>query len=198
MSQIAIRVFASHPVAAGQYKRLLAAEPDISLAPEEEPFQVGIFDGESASVEAVLTLARLKFPTMRPVLVGFPCDDSEYLRWLFRGVWGMVAYDRLEEELPRAVRQLAGGQLWFPAPVVIRWMRIDAARRSSALRLSLTQRERQVMEFLLRRFSNKEIAEILNISERTVKFHVSNILGKLQVSSREDLVAKWVPNLGLT
>jgi DNA-binding NarL/FixJ family response regulator len=198
MPQITIRVFASHPVAAGQYKRLLVAEPDISLPPEEDPFQVGIFDGESASVEAVLTLARLKFPTMRPVLVGFPCDDSECLRWLFRGVWGMVPYDRLEEELPRAVRQLAGGQLWFPAPVVIRWMRIDAARRSSALRLSLTQRERQVMEFLLRRFSNKEIAEILNISERTVKFHVSNILGKLQVTSREDLVAKWVPHLGLT
>jgi len=198
MSQITTRVFASHPVAAAQYKRLLAGEPDFALAPEEEPFQVGIFDGESGSVEAVLTLARLKFPTMRPILVGFPCDDSESLRWLFRGVWGMVTYDRLEEELPRAVRQLAGGQLWFPAPVVIRWMRIDAARRTSALRLSLTQRERQIMEFLLRRFSNKEIAEILNISERTVKFHVSNILGKLQVGSRQELAAKWVPHLGLT
>lgn len=198
MPQISARVFASHPVAAAQFKRLLAGEPDIALAPEEEPFQVGIFDRESTSVEAVLTLARLKFPTMRPILVGFPCDDSESLRWLFRGVWGMVTYEQLEEELPRAVRQLAGGQLWFPAPVVIRWMKIDAARRSSALRLSLTQRERQIMEFLLRRFSNKEIAEILNISERTVKFHVSNILSKLQVGSRQELAAKWVPHLGLT
>jgi DNA-binding NarL/FixJ family response regulator len=169
MPQITTRVFASHPVAAAQYKRLLTGDPDFNLAAEEDPFQVGIFDGESTSVEAVLTLARLKYPTMRPVLVGFPCDDSECLRWLFRGVWGLVPYDRLEEELPRAVRQLAAGQLWFPAPVVIRWMKIDSARRSSALRLSLTQRERQVMEFLLRRFSNKEI-----------------------------LVAKWVPHLGLT
>ncbi|MBI2956919.1 MAG: helix-turn-helix transcriptional regulator [Acidobacteria bacterium] len=77
-------------------------------------------------------------------------------------------------------------------------MRIDAARRASALRLSLTKRERQVMEFLLRRFSNKEIAEIIGISERTVKFHVSNILTKLQVNSRDELAAKWVPYFGIS
>jgi DNA-binding NarL/FixJ family response regulator len=198
MAEVTARIFASHPVAASQYARLLAVEDGITLVREELPFQVGVFDGESASVEAVLTLARLKFPTMRPLLVAFPCDESECLRWLFRGVWGMVSYDQVEEELPRAVRQLGDGQLWFPAPVVIRWMRIDAARRSSALRLSLTPREQQIMEFLLRRFSNKEIAEILNISERTVKFHVSNILSKLQVTSRQELAAKWVPHLGLT
>ena len=193
-----IRVFASHPVAARQIKRLLGAEPDFTLVPDDEPFQVGVFDAESSSVDAVLTLARLKFTAMRPLLVAFPCDESECLRWLFRGVWGLVPYDRYEEELPRAVRLVAGGQFWFPSPVLIRWMQIDSARRASALRLSLTPRERQVMEFLLRRFSNKEIAEILNISERTAKFHVSNILGKLHVTSRQELAVKWVPRLGLT
>lgn len=197
MAAISIRVFASHPVAAGQYTRLLAAQEDFRLLRDDEPLQVGVFDAESPSAEAVLTLARLKFSRMRPVLVAFPCNKNECLRWLFRGVWGLVNYDRYEEELPRAVRQVASGQLWFPAPVVIRWMRIDEARRSSALHLSLTPRERQIMEFLLRRFSNKEIAEILNISERTAKFHVSNILSKLQVTSRQELATGWVPRLGL-
>ena len=198
MAAITIRVFASHPVAAQQFARLLAAEPDFMLVADDEPFQVGVFDTASASAETVMTLARLKFPAMRPVLVAVPCDETECLRWLFRGAWGLVNYDHYQQELPRAVRQLAGGQLWFPAPVVVRWMRIDAARRSSALRVSLTRRERQILEFLLRRFSNREIAEILNISERTVKFHVSNVLGKLQVTSRQELVASRVPHLGLT
>ncbi|HKZ53247.1 MAG TPA: response regulator transcription factor [Candidatus Acidoferrales bacterium] len=198
MAAITIRVFASHPVAAQQFARLLAAEPDFMLVADDEPFQVGVFDTASASAETVMTLARLKFPAMRPVLVAAPCDETECLRWLFRGAWGLVNYDHYQQELPRAVRQLAGGQLWFPAPVVVRWMRIDAARRSSALRVSLTRRERQILEFLLRRFSNREIAEILNISERTVKFHVSNVLGKLQVTSRQELVASRVPHLGLT
>lgn len=198
MPGIRTRIFASHPVAAKRYKRLLEAEGDFEFPPEDQPFQVGVFDAESASVEAVLTLARLKFTSMRPVLVAFPCEDNECLRWLFRGVWGLVSYDSYEEELPRAVRQVAGGQFWFPSHVILRWMQIDAARRASALRLSLTPRERQVMEFLLRRFSNKEIAEILGISERTAKFHVSNILSKLQVDSRTQLAVKWVPRLGLT
>lgn len=181
-----------------QYTRLLAAQRDLQVVAPEVRFHVGVFDSLSDSVEAVLTLARLKFPSMRPLLVSFPSSDNECLRWLFRGVCGLVTYDRHETELPQAVRQLAEGQLWFPAPVVMRWMRIDVARRTSALRLSLTRRERQVLEFLLRRFSNKEIAEILGIGERTVKFHVSNVLNKLQMNSRQELGARWVPRYGVT
>lgn len=198
MAAITIRVFASHPVAAAQYTRLLEAEKDFRLVATETRFQVGIFDTESASAETLLTLARLKFPAMRPLLLSFPCDDNECLRWLLRGAWGLVAYDRYEEELPRAVRHVAEGQLWFPAPVVRRWMHVDAARRTSSLRLPLTPREREVMEFLLRRFSNKEIGGILGISERTVKYHVTNILNKLQLTSRHELLAKRVPDFGLT
>ena len=41
---------------------------------------------------------------------------------------------------------------------------------------------------LRRRLSNKEIADVLNISESTVKYHISNLFGKLQVTSRHELV----------
>lgn len=198
MAAITIRVFASHPVAAAQYTRLLAAEKDFRVVATDIRFQVGVFDTEGAAAETLLTVARLKFPTMRPVLLSFPCDDNECLRWLFRGAWGLVEYDRYEEELPRAARHVAGGQLWFPAPVVRRWMHVETARRTSSGRLPLTPREHEVMEFLLRRFSNKEIADILGISERTVKYHVTNILNKLQLTSRAELLAKRVPDFGLT
>jgi len=189
MTAIAIRVFAFHPVAAAQYIRVLAAEQDFRLVTDLESFQVGVFDGESTSAEEVLTMVRLKFPSMRPVLVSFPCDEKECMRWVFRGMWGLVAYDRYEVDLPRAVREVAEGRLWYPAPVVLRWMRFDVARRASTLGLPLTPREREVMEFLFRRLSNKEIAHILRVSERTVKFHASNIFNKLHVSSRQELAA---------
>ncbi len=191
MTFVTVRIFVSHPVAAAQYAQALTAERDIRLATDKERFQVGVFDTETSS-EAQLTLARLKFPSMRPLLVSRPCDENECLRWLFRGVWGLISYDHYEKELPQAVRHLAGGQVWFPAPVVIRWMRIDSGHRFSVLRLPLTAREREVAEFLARRFSNKEIAGILGISERTVKFHVGNILTKLRVGSRQELMAKWI------
>ena len=198
MRPTTVRIFSSHPVAAEQYEKALASEKNFRVVHKDDPFQVGVFDSESASVEAVLTMARLRFPTMRPLLVSFPQDEGECLRWLFRGVWGMVPFDRYKRDLPRAARRLAEGQLWFPAPVVVRWMRISEARRASSYRMSLSKREKQIMELLLRRFSNREIAEIAGVSERTVKYHVSNVLAKLQVHSRAELTAKWVPYFGVT
>jgi DNA-binding NarL/FixJ family response regulator len=198
MGAVTVRVFSSHPIAAGQYTRVLTAEKDLRLASEEDPFQVGVFDGEAVSAESVLSMKRLKFPSMRPLVLSLPCDENQCVRWLFRGVWGLVTFDRYEEDLPRAVRQLAEGQLWFPAAVVARWMRIDETRRASTLHVSLTQREREVMEFLLRRLSNKEIAGILRIKESTVKFHVANIFNKLHATSRQEIFDEWVPHLRQT
>jgi DNA-binding NarL/FixJ family response regulator len=53
----------------------------------------------------------------------------------------------------------------------------------------LTRRERQVLDLVARGFSNKHIAELLEISEHTVKFHVGGILGKLGAATRAEAVA---------
>ncbi len=193
MGLITIRIFASHPVANLHYARLLSSQDDFCMVSDESPFEVGIFDAELVSLDAALTLFRARFPSMRPLLLASCCKEEECLRWLLRGIWGLVRYDRYEVDLPLSVRQVAGGHLWYPAPVVARWMQANLTQPSPTLQPSLTDRERQVMEFLLRRFSNKEIADILNISERTVKFHVANIMAKLHVSSRLELVALWAP-----
>jgi DNA-binding CsgD family transcriptional regulator len=60
--------------------------------------------------------------------------------------------------------------------------------RSSSQLESMTARETQTLELVKRRFSNKEIADILHVQESTVKFHLSNIYSKLQVSGRRDLI----------
>jgi len=52
---------------------------------------------------------------------------------------------------------------------------------------SLTARERQVLQFLMRGLTNKEISHLTGTSERTIKFHVSNILGKLHLEDRRML-----------
>jgi LuxR family maltose regulon positive regulatory protein len=54
--------------------------------------------------------------------------------------------------------------------------------------LGLSQREQEVLASLLLSLSNKEIGDKLNISERTVKFHVSNLLAKFSVQRRADLI----------
>lgn len=196
MEPITIRVFASHPFARILYTNLLAAAGDLRVVEEGEPFQVGVFDGELTDIESVLNLARLKCPSMRPLLLSHADDENECLRWIFRGIWGLVPYEACQEQLVRAVRVLAEGQLWFPPAVIMRWMQMTSPPAAPWEKVPLTRREREVMELVLRRLSNREIGSILHIRERTVKFHVGNILNKLQVESRHDLSAMWVSGLG--
>ncbi len=54
--------------------------------------------------------------------------------------------------------------------------------------VNLTRREREVLDGILRSLANKEIASELNLSERTVKFHVSSLLSKFKVHSRMELM----------
>jgi DNA-binding CsgD family transcriptional regulator len=56
----------------------------------------------------------------------------------------------------------------------------------------LSRREREVLDLLLENLSNKEIAGRLFVAERTVKFHVSNLLSKFRVARRSELIMHWM------
>jgi DNA-binding CsgD family transcriptional regulator len=62
------------------------------------------------------------------------------------------------------------------------------AGQSVKTSVSLTRREKEVLDGVLRSLANKEIASELNLSERTVKFHVSSLLSKFKVHSRMELM----------
>jgi DNA-binding NarL/FixJ family response regulator len=126
---------------------------------------------------------------MRPLLLAYPLDENESLRWMLRGVRGTVSYDSYEKELSHAVRKLAQGELYFPSQVVRQWKQIDIRVRAAAQCLPLTRRELEVAGLLSRRLSNKQIGVILGLTERTVKFHVGNVLRKLSLGSRYELHA---------
>jgi len=188
---ISVRVFTSHPVVRAHYDRVLAAEHDFRLVEDTDRLQVGIFDGEMSTFEAVLTLARPKHPAMRPLIVSATTDNEACLRLLFRGICGWVPCEHYEDQLVSAVRLLASGGFWFPRAVVARWMQISPSQTTPSLPIPLTSRENEVLGLLLRRLSNKDIAAVLGITDRTVKFHVGNVLNKLQVRSRQELALTW-------
>jgi len=114
------------------------------------------------------------------------------LRLLHTGIEGIaVLSDRLEEKLPVAARTILAGNVCCPRPVLAEYVRQTKLLLNQQLRpyLSLSARENQILQLMLRRLSNKEIAGALGIAERTVRFHVANIFAKLRVSDRRRLLA---------
>ena len=117
---------------------------------------------------------------------------GEDLKMLYLGVDGVVAFtDELVTDLPKAVRTVADGKLWVRRETLDRYVKETNALlgRLTSHAEPLTNREQQVMKLLRDGFSNRQIANATGISERTAKFHVSNILRKYQIEDRRKLHA---------
>jgi len=115
---------------------------------------------------------------------------AEKIRLFHWGIDGFVElHEAWQTELPRAIRSVQQGQPWAPPGLLLAFVTHAKALLDTQLVHGhfLTAREAQVLQLLLRRQTNKDISMALMISERTVKFHVSNILSKLQLQDRRGL-----------
>jgi two-component system, NarL family, response regulator LiaR len=117
---------------------------------------------------------------------------AEKTRLFYWGIDGFVELHKTwQTELPLAIRAVLRGQPWVPPEILMAFVK-QAKMLLDAQLLpghSLTAREGQVLQLLMRRLTNKEVSNTLGISERTVKFHVSNILSKLQLEDRRGLLS---------
>lgn len=106
-------------------------------------------------------------------------------------VWGVLSPDASSEELAAALRALAEG-LWVGSPVLVQDLLEHHARPApedaELVADPLTEREREVLQLVAEGLANKQIALSLNISEHTVKFHLSSLYAKLGVTSRTEAV----------
>lgn len=187
MQRVDIRIFASHPLVTERYETLLSGDASFAIHPAGNSYQVAIVDSGHDCVYVMLDAIRADNPAALSMIVSPPCDADECYGWLLRGTWGLVTYDKCESELPPAIRHVAEHRLWFPGDVVRRWMQRGAEEIASEPHTALTAREKEVFDLVRHHLTNKEVAAVLRISERTVKFHLSNIFHKLNVSSRVDL-----------
>ena len=129
----------------------------------------------------------------RIIVVAEKFDATESYSLLQMGAKGLLSYSEAREQLPRALPLVANGGFWVPRAVLSGFVdSILGGSHSRRLKADtsadLSPREQEVLNSLLENLANKEIGNKLNISERTVKFHVSNLLGKFGVRRRADLI----------
>jgi DNA-binding CsgD family transcriptional regulator len=106
-------------------------------------------------------------------------------------VWGILPREASSEELSAAVHALAEG-LWVGSPTLAQNLLgrrpVPALDGAEEVINPLTDRERQVLQLTAEGLANKQIAAALDISENTVKFHLSSLYAKLGVTSRTEAV----------
>jgi len=145
-------------------------QPDVVLMDLRLPDMSGI--------EVTTALCR-DFPNAKIIIISSFDAQEDVYRAFQAGALGYLRKDVLGEELFRAIRQVAVGGKFIP-PEIAR----SLAEHGSGS--ELTPRELEVLSLLIKGLSNKEIGAVLGASEFTAKFHVKNILAKLEVSDRTE------------
>lgn len=122
-------------------------------------------------------------------------SDIVEMQSLVDGFSGVASVQSSVDSYPRIIRCLSAGEIWYSRQVIafaIRQYQEHSITSEEMLEftisnLELTGREKELVKLMVRGQSNQEIADYLCISIHTVKTHVSRILGKLNVNSRNEL-----------
>jgi two-component system, NarL family, nitrate/nitrite response regulator NarL len=137
-------------------------------------------------------------PALRIVAVAVAELDGDIIACAEAGICGYVAQDGTVEDLISAIKRALGGELVCPpriAAVLFNRVAILAADRlPSALVVALTRREREIAGLIACGLQNKEIARRLGLGNATVKNHVHNILQKLNIQGRGEIIGRRFDN----
>jgi two-component system, NarL family, response regulator LiaR len=158
--------------------------PDVVLIDLLMPVMDGI-----AAIGAI----RRELPDIEVIALTSVLDDSSVIGAVRAGAIGYLLKDTEADDLCRAIKAAAAGQVQLSPKAAARLMREVRAPDSPE---TLTEREVDVLRLLAQGQANKQIAGNLRIGEKTVKTHVSNILAKLGVPSRTQ-AALYAVRIGL-
>ncbi len=145
-----------------------------------------VMDGIAATAEI-----KARFPEVEVVALTSFIEEERVTAALEAGATGYLLKDADADDVAMAIRRAHEGEVHLD-PQVARMLarRIRTRREDAPAHEPLTEREREVLALVARGHSNKEIATLLDITERTARTHVSNILGKLDLASRTQ-AALW-------
>lgn len=203
---IRIVVADDHPIVRDGLVAVLAMEPEfdmvgtacdgaelMTVARIHQPTVV-LTDLEMPELDGVQAIKQLRALCPHTNIIVFTAFDDDDRIWgaVRAGAKGYLLKGAPRDEVFRAVRVVsAGGSLIEPSVAARLLDRVndDAPSPNDTLAEPLTVREMDVLELLGQGHTNREIAERLVITERTVKFYVSAILGKLGASNRTQAVS---------
>lgn len=138
-------------------------------------------------------------PNISILILSQESEKSYILQALKNGAHGYVTKDAPIDELLVGIKALAKGNNYFSsnisAKVMIQFGRTNTSIAATKIKPFITTREHQILEFLYKEYTNKEIADRLFISPRTVDTHKRNLRKKLNVKSSIGLIKYYLNNV---
>jgi len=204
---VRILIADDHPIFRDGLRRLLEAETDLSVIGQAVDAAEAIQLAQSlhpdillldvampkvSGLEALATLVALPSPPA-VILLTAAIDRADIVKALQIGARGVVLKESATAMLLKAIRVVMEGGYWVGRESVsdlmlaLRSLGPTSERIEPLPAFSLTPREIQIVGLILAAAGNKKIADTLNISEKTVKHHLTNIFEKLGVSNRLEL-----------
>jgi DNA-binding NarL/FixJ family response regulator len=172
--------------------RALGLKQYLRLSPLQRTKTIFIVDqcGLEVPLYECIRHLRARCPKGKFLLLSREKSREEIVRVLVMGIGGYLPHAEVPRKLARAILSVAANQLWVP-PAAFNEFLCEAAsalRKDGHTRETTTPREDQILELVRSRYSNREIAERLQVRVSTVKFHLSNIFSKMHAHSRRELI----------
>ena len=202
-----------HAVLRSGLRLLLSEQPDMEVVGEASDGEEAIEKARELSPDVLLlditmpgvggleALDRIKKenPQIRIVVLTMHDDESYMERIMTSGGSGYVLKRAADTELLSAIRAVHQGGVYLH-PSMTRALvnqlqrRTAAQERQSHLESKLSEREREVLKLIAQGYTNKEIADMIFLSVKTVETHKAHIMDKLELRSRAELVRYALDN----
>jgi two-component system, NarL family, nitrate/nitrite response regulator NarL len=153
-------------------------QPDVAVLDVSMPGMSGI--------DILSSITAHRYET-KVILLTAGVSDKQLLTAIAQRACGLILKDVAADNIVKCVREVAAGHKWIPTSVVEAALEREEGRRD--LIDKLTVRERQIILLISQGASNKAIGRQLKLTEGTVKIHLHNIYGKLEVPNRTALTA---------
>lgn len=207
MSSLRVLIVANDPLVRAGLASMLDEQPDFEIVGQIS--EAASLDDDLAIYEPDVVLWDLGWDTVPtpddrlpvdqfPILGLLPDETFDAALLLAAGLRGLLRRDALPQQIGSGLRAVADGLIAADEGFVAALLPALGGEGPDDLTLKedLTPREMDVLKRLAEGLSNRAIAQELNISEHTVKFHVTSIMGKLEAQSRTDAVVR-ATRLGL-
>ncbi len=194
-AMIKVMIVDDHPLVRVGIATVVNQQPDMTIAAEAEsaPRALELFRehrpdvvlmdlrlrGESGA--RITSAIRAEFPDARVLVISNYDGDEDVHQAFAAGAMGYLFKSVVEDELIDAIREVNAGRRYMPKGVLTRLSESESGAR-------LTRREDELLDLLGKGLRNRELGQVLGVSEDTIKTHLKSLFRKLEVSDRAEAV----------